>query len=157
MFRPALLTLAFVFIMNAPLPAAEPLTLMGTLQPWLYPKATMDGAEMSDAETIDVQGNRTRPSVRCKTIMKTPDGAEKVLEFYREKLKSQPDGKPVADDKLANWTGGRSVTYHEGEDDRSVKVYVILVNQENATTSLVISRGEDEDQTHIQWTHYQRI
>src|ERR1700734_2098028 len=56
-------------------------SLLQTLAKWQYPASTMlDGASMSDG------GNPTLQSVKCKSILTTPDPIDKVIAYYSEKL-----------------------------------------------------------------------
>ncbi|MEM8668125.1 MAG: hypothetical protein AAGG48_11455 [Planctomycetota bacterium] len=156
MHRPTTLLLLTVFVCSFShrCVADEPVTLMGKLSPWMYPKASMGGAQMSDAATIDGSGNRTVPSIACKTTMKTNDSVEKVIAFYKEKLGPAKD----ADSKeQAERKEGRSVLISDESDGRPFALHTILVNTASTSTTLIISRGASEKQTHIIWKHYARL
>jgi hypothetical protein len=136
-------------------PGAEPQSLMTSITEWQYPGSKIGKASLSDAATINADGQRTVPSVQYKTVLTTKDPMEKVVQYYDAKLK--PKEKP------ANGTGGpgtgsgRSVTLHDDSDSRPVAIHVIAINSENESTTLVISRAENEPETHIAWTRYVRL
>ena len=54
-------------------------------------------------------------------------------------------------------TDGKSVATQDDSEDRPVKIRVIVVNRANTSTTLVISRAREENETHISWLHYFRI
>ena len=110
---------------------------------------------MSDAATIDKQGKRTVPSTHCSTVFTTPDSVAKVVKHYRAKLAPK---NAQADDKksITLEPGGRSVTFLSDTQQRPLKVEMIFVNTSNTSTTLVISRGSDEAETHIAWSQYGR-
>lgn len=134
--------------------ADEPVTFMGTISQWMYPKSAMNGAEMSDAATVDSEGNRKVQSIVCKTTMTTDDPVEKVLTFYKTKL--APDKNADAKTK-AELKGGRSVLVSDDSAGRPFSLHTILVNSETTSTTLIISRADGEKQTHIVWKHYVRL
>jgi hypothetical protein len=81
----------------------------------------------------------------------------KVIEYYKTKLMpaagsktEKPEGKPAP-------ASGRSVTFHDDSEGRPLAIHVILVNTDKASTTLVISRGATESETHIVWTHYLKL
>lgn len=126
-------------------PEPERMTLMQTLSGWMYPDSKMPhGASMSDG------GNRKIQSVKLKAILTTPDPIEKVIEFYTKKLDAPAD--PKAKDADA-----KSVITQDVSKGRPLTLRVIVVNKEDTTTTLVISRAEGEKETHIAWTHYRRF
>lgn len=133
--------------------ADEPVTLMGTIVKWRYPDAEIGESEMSDAATIDADGSRTVPSTVMKTTMVTPASVDDVLEFYRGLLT-----RSAADEKKFGLgpTVGRSVVFSDESGGRPLKLHVILVNRENSSTTLVVTRGEGEELTHITWKQYLR-
>ncbi|WP_404304376.1 hypothetical protein [Neorhodopirellula lusitana] len=134
--------------------ADEPLTLMGILSPWTYPDSVTNGAQMSDAATVNSEGNRTVQSFVCKTTMTTDDPIEKVLAFYKAKL--TPDQFANAETK-AQLQAGRSVLVSDDSDGRPFSIHTILVNTEKTSTTLIISRADSEKKTHIVWKRYVRI
>jgi len=149
-----LLTVACTSIVFQPAIADEPVSLMGTIAQWNYPKSKMNGAEMSDAATIDSDGNRTVQSFVCKTTMTTDDSVEKVLAFYKTKL--APD--KTADDKTkADLKDGRSVLVSDDSEGRPFALHTILVNTSTTSTTLIVSRGSGETKTYIVWKHYVRL
>lgn len=114
----------------------------------------MNGAEMSDAATVDSEGNRKVQSIVCKTTMTTDDPVEKVLTFYKTKL--APDKNADAKTK-AELKGERSVLVSDDSAGRPFSLHTILVNSETTSTTLIISRADGEKQTHIVWKHYVRL
>lgn len=134
--------------------AEEPTTLMGMIAPWAYPKSTMSGAQMSDAATVDSEGNRTVQSIVCNTTMITDDSVEKVLAFYKTKLAPDKNADAKTKEKLK---GGRSVLVSDDSDGRPFSLHTILVNTATTSTTLIISRAKSEKQTHIVWKHYTRL
>ncbi len=160
MFKTSAMTFVIVvagLILSHSSNANEPETLFGRLAEWRYPDAEMrHGATMSDAATIDNSGKRTVPSIQCSTVLVTDDSIAKVLEFYKSKLAFKPgaDGDAVEDSREDT---GRSVTFHEDSTDRPITIHMIMVNTSRTSTTLVISRGATESETHIAWTQYSRL
>lgn len=135
-------------VMSVAASADEPVTLIGTIVNWRYPDAEIGKSEMSDAATTDADGKRTVPSSMLKTTMVTPDSVDQVLAFYRDLLKRNPknDGKLGLEPSV-----GRSVVFGDESEGRPFAFHTIVVNSANKSTTLIITRGEDEDQTHITW------
>jgi hypothetical protein len=133
--------------------ADEPVTLIGTIVKWRYPGAEIGKAEMSDAATIDADGNRTVPSTVLKTSMVTDDSIDKVLAFYRGLLTRNPtnDGKLEIGPNV-----GRSVVFSDESEGRPFAFHTIVVNSVNSSTTLIITRGKGEERTHITWKQYLR-
>ena len=138
----------------ASVPAGDGKTLMGMLGPWAYPGATwLDGAEMADG------GNPELPSVKCKTVLVTPDSFEQVTKYYAEKLGiDEKKGEAL---KATPGAGGKAVAVindsvlDEGVE-RPVKLQIITVNKPDSSTTLVISQAAEERETHIAWSHFQQ-
>ena len=134
--------------------ADEPLTLMGTILQWQYPQSKLSGSEMSDVPTVNADGKRTAASMVCKTNMTTDDSVEKVLAFYQKKLTPNPK----ADDKTkAEWKDGRAVLISDESAGRPFALHTILVTTKSTSTTLTVSRGSSETETHINWKHYVRF
>jgi hypothetical protein len=122
-------------------------TLLGTLAEWKYPDSKMpEGASMSDG------GNPALQSIKCQTILTTPDSIEKVIDFYSKKFGISPETGKVAQTGEA-----RSVLAQSDSKARPVTVQVITVHKADTSTTLVISRAESEKETHIAWLHYMRL
>lgn len=134
--------------------AAEQITLMGMIAKWQYPDSELHGAEMADGETVDASGNRTVQSIVCKTVMTTDASIEEVLEFYRMKLKPTP---AAAGGEPKGAATGQSVVFSDDSEGRPFAMHTVIVNTDNTSTAIVITRGKDESQTHIAWKHYRRI
>jgi hypothetical protein len=129
----------------------EPVTLIGTIVKWRYPDAEISNSEMSDAATTDASGKRTVPSTLLKTTMTTPDSVQKVIAFYEDLLKRDA----AKDSRLGiGTTVGRSVVFSDESEGRPFEFHLIVVNFENTATTLVITRGENEELTHISWKQY---
>jgi hypothetical protein len=151
----ALALAAVILTMESQGHTSEGLTLMGMIAEWQYPDSTINGATMSDGETANSEGERTRQSIKCKTVLTTADPVRKVIDYYETKLKPAPEAaQPNQREASAS---GRSVAFHDDSDGRPLAVHVIVVNTDKASTTLVISRGEKENETHIAWTHYLRL
>ena len=113
---------------------------------------------MSDAETVDENGDRTVQSIVCKSEMTTEDDIEKVIAFYKKKLQPQKDEDDTdAKAEEQKNKSGRSVIIHDDSKDRPFAMHVILVNTDQSSTTLIITRGEKESKTTIDWKHYLRL
>jgi hypothetical protein len=155
-------TLAFaslitVFATAAFCHAAEPLRLMPMIAEWQYPDSRINGASMSDAATVNRSGERTVPSILCKTVLTTKDPMAKVIEYYKTKLKQGTDSETAKPDDKSGIESGRSVMFHDDSEDRPLGIHIIIVNTDKSSTTVVISRAETESETHIAWTHYLRF
>lgn len=137
--------------------AAEPIRLMPTIAGWQYPGSEINGASMSDAATVNGSGERTVPSVLCKTVLTTKDPIAKVVEYYKTNLKQGTDSKTTKSDDKFGTESGLSVMFHDDSQGRPLEVHIIIVNTDKSSTTLVISRAETESETHIAWTHYLRF
>ena len=136
--------------MNA---AAAPVSLMGTIVRWQYPKASINHAKGSDAATIDAEGNRTVPSTVFEANMTTEASVAQVIQYYHELLTRNPKN----DEKVGiQPEKGRSVLFRDESKGRPFELHVILVNSETTSTTLIVSRGADEEQTQITWKQYSR-
>jgi hypothetical protein len=131
--------------------ADEPLTLIGTVVKWRYPDAEIAKSEMSDAATVDADGKRTAPSSVLKTTMSTGESVDKVLAFYRDLLTRTP----ANDSRLGIGPQvGRSVVFSDESEGRPFAFHTILVNSANTSTTLIITRDDDDDRTRITWKQY---
>lgn len=135
-------------------PAGDGPSLMGMLSQWAYPEATwIGGPRMSDGGNPDLQ------SVKCEVVLVTPDSFEDVVKYYAEKLAiGKKDAGVVKKDASAK-NAGRTVAViddcvFDENDARPVKVQVITVNERDSSTTLVISRANEERETHIVWSHF---
>jgi hypothetical protein len=130
-------------------PAARPpVTLLGTLAEWRYPDSEFHGAQMSDG------GNRQIQSINCQTVLTTADSVEDVVEFYSKKLGVSESGTGRGQQADAD---AKSVATQDDSDGRPVQVRVIVVNKDESSTTIVVSRADGEDETHIAVTHYLRL
>ncbi len=130
---------------------------MQSVAQWQYPGSKMKGgATMSDAATTNRLGERVLQSVQCKAVLTTKDPMSEVVAYYKSKpmpasSKTSKSGEEPAADS------GRSVTFHEDSEGRPVAIYVILINTDETSTTLVISRAATESETHIAWTQYRKL
>jgi hypothetical protein len=130
-------------------------SLLEMLAEWRYPESQpLEGVTLSDGATLR-GGVRTVSSSRCHTILTTPDSFEKVVEYYVKKLGITEPGQPDAIPGDAP-SGGQSVFSQDDSKRRPFLLRIISVNRDNSATTLVISRADGEQQTHIAWTHYLR-
>jgi hypothetical protein len=129
----------------------EPLTLLGMLGEWQYPDSKFHGAKMSDAAVKDIS------SVKCKAVLTTPDPVDKVLAHYRDKLKVDSEGNPLGSNAGKRVTSDRAVVIQDKSDGRKLKLTIIHVHEKRSSTMLAISRSQDENETHIVWTHFRQV
>lgn len=131
--------------------ADEPVPLIGTIVKWRYPEAEIGKSEMSDGATISADGQRTIQSSVLKATMATTDSVDQVLAFYRDLLTRNP----ANDERLGIGPSvGRSVVFSDDSEGRPFEFHSIVVNSANTSTTLVITRGQDEQQTCITWKQY---
>ena len=112
---------------------------------------------MEGTGTVGRSGERTLPSVLCKTVLTTKDPIAKVIEYYETKLKPEADPKTATPESKPGTDAGRSVMFQDDSQGRPLRIHIIIVNTEKSSTTLVISRAETESETHIAWTHYVRF
>jgi hypothetical protein len=148
---PLLFALLCVTVAPHTASADEPVKLIGTIVKWRYPDAEIGKSEMSDAATIDGDKKRTIPSSMLKTTMLTADSVDKVLAFYRDLLTREPTNDAILG---IGPNVGRSVVFTDESEGRPFAFHIIVVNSANKSTTLIITRGEDEDQTRITWKQY---
>lgn len=153
-FMLALSCVCLVSAEEAPPKNEKPVTLMGMLMEWHYPDAEFGGGQMSDAGVTGVV------SIKCKSVLTTPDPPDKVLAFYLKKLHVNTEGSNLDEKGPERVTTDRSVlvqTVSEGESP----LYVIAINgrvaDQSASTTLVISRAQGDDKTRIAWSNYRQL
>jgi hypothetical protein len=122
-------------------------TLMGILAEWTYPGFEFGGGKMSDG------GNRRLQSVNCQAILTTGDSVETVSKFYSQKFVSGPQDS----EKEIKGIDAKSVSTQDDSKGRPLQLRVIAINRDESSTTLVISRAEGEQKTHIAWSHYLRL
>ncbi|QDU86806.1 hypothetical protein Pla175_01590 [Pirellulimonas nuda] len=143
--------------------ADEPVSLLQTVSQWRYPDAKINGAKMADAATVNGAGDRTTPSIMCSTTMTTPDPVAKVLAFYHTLLTPAPEDEPAdaepedAEPAEADPQEGRSVLFSDESEGRPFAMHTILVNTATTSTTLIVTRGVDEEETRITWKRYVRF
>jgi hypothetical protein len=127
------------------------LSLLTMLGEWQYPDSKFQGAESSDAGISDIT------SIKSKAVLTTPDSAEKVVAFYRQKLKVDSAGKNLGEKDGERVTTKRSVSIQDDSNSRPLKLYIIAINEESSSTTLVVSRSEGEETTHITWSNFRHL
>lgn len=132
-------------------PSKNNVTLLSTLSEWQYPGSKFNGAESSDADVSDIS------SIKNKAMLTTPDSAEKVVAFYRQKLKVDSTGKNLGEKDGERITTKRSVSIQDNSDGRPLKLYIIAINETSSSTTLVVSRCEGEKTTHIAWSNFRQL
>jgi len=148
---PMSLALFCATVVSVTASADEPLELIGTVVKWRYPDAEIAKSEMSDAATVDADGKRTVPSSVLKTTLVTGDSVDKVLAFYRDLL----NRNPANDSRLGIGPQvGRSVIFSDESEGYPFAFHTIVVNSANTSTTLIITRGDDENYTRITWKQY---
>jgi hypothetical protein len=151
------LALVALFAVTAANQAKEPKTLLTQVGEWQYPGSKIQGgATAADAATVNRRGERTVPSSFSTTVLVTKDPMAKVVEYYKAKLKQPEDAAQEEEDDESPEKSGRSVMFHEDSEGRPVGIQIIVVNTSKTSTTLVISRGDQEAETHIAWSHYER-
>jgi hypothetical protein len=121
-------------------------TLLGTIAEWQYP-----GSKMPNGASIADGGNPTIQDLKCQTVLTTPDLFDKVVAFYFKKLGIAPDGAtPANGDAVA-------IINQDDSKGRPLSLQVISIQKAEMSTTLVISRGENEKETHIAWSQYMRF
>ena len=125
--------------------------LIGTLSEWQYPNSKFHGATSSDAAITDIC------SIKCKAALTTTDPVEKVVTFYRDKLRVDSDGNNLGATKGERVTSPRSVSIQDNSAGRPLKLFIIVVNEKRSSTTLVVSRAESEEETHIAWSHFRQL
>ncbi|EMI44411.1 hypothetical protein [Rhodopirellula sp. SWK7] len=151
-----LLSISAVSIPTASAESTEVPSLMTMILLWQYPDSTLGPASMSDAATMNADGQRTCQSITYQTTMVTEDSVEDVLKFFAMKLNPK-SGTDDSADTIPIEPTGRSVVVSDDSADRPFTMHTILVNTSQSSTTLIITRGNDEAQTHIAWKHYRRL
>lgn len=152
-FSRTIFTIACTLTLVAPCVAAEERSLLGMLAQWRYPDAAMNGAQMSDGATVDATGKRTTQSIVCNAEMTTGAPIDEVVEYYKTMLSPKPKG----DDALPADDTGRSIVFSDDSTGRPFAMHTVLVNSQDVSTTLLITRGKDEAETHIAWKQYRRL
>jgi hypothetical protein len=129
----------------------KPVLLIGMLSEWLYPGCKFHGAESSDAAVAGIA------SIKSKALLTTPDSAEKVIDFYRDKLKVDAAGRNLGEKAGERITTTRSVSIQENSDGRPLKLFIIAIDEAGSSTTLVVSRADGEASTHIAWSNYRKL
>ena len=151
LFTLILLALLCATCLSVKASARDSIVLVGTAAKWRYPDAELNQTSMSDASLFDAQEKRTRSASLLKTTFTTGDSVDKVLAFYRELLTRNPTN----DEKLEiGPQNGRSVVFNDESEGRPFAFHTIVVNTADTSTTLIITRHNDENLTHITWKHY---
>lgn len=108
---------------------SEPKTLLARVVEWQYPGSRVNGATMSDAGTVNAQGQKTTPSVHCKTVLTTSDPIGKVFDYYKSRLAQNTAPNTRQETTLASGqTSGSSVKFHSDSEGRPLAIHVIMIN-----------------------------
>jgi hypothetical protein len=92
-----------------------------------------------------------------KAILTTPDPVSEVAEFYTQKHpedRTSGSAGASADEKPAD---AEAVSVQDDSAGRPVAIRVIVINEAQTSTTLVISRAKGETETHIAWSHCLRV
>ena len=129
-------------------PAEKSVTLLGMLSEWQYPGSKFNGAEIGDAAVTGIVSDKS------KAILTTSDAADKVLDFYLKQLNVDSMGKNLGEKAAGRITTKRAISVQDNSVGRPLKLYIICVNETDSSTTLTISRAENEETTHIAWSKY---
>ena len=131
--------------------ADENISLMQSIEAWMYPDADFHGARMSDGGSPGIQ------SVKLQTVLTTPAPFDDVVKFYSSKAGVDPDS-PDGDGRVeASRAEPKSVAVQDDSKGRPVRVRVFAVHAGEVSTTIVLTRAEGETSTHIAWSQYRRI
>ncbi len=130
---------------------AKQITLMGMLSEWMYPGSEFKGAKTSDAAVTDIS------SIKSKALLTTTDSADEVMAFYRKKLNVDTEGDTLTEPEGDRVTTDRSVLIQDISGSSDSALFVICINREKASTTLVVSRSTGEDVTRIAWSDYRQL
>lgn len=130
-------------------PKEKSITLMGLLEPYLYPKAEFDGATMQDA------GIKGIGSIKAHAKLTTTDPAEKVIAHYFKQFNLNEDGKPKDVDPETK--PERTVHMVNDSKDRPLTLCIFVINGERRSDTLTITQVEGEQETHIQWMNFTKL
>jgi hypothetical protein len=128
----------------------EGVTFMKTLSEWAYPGTLDPGSRLTDGSMSD-GGNPKIQSIKFRAILTTSDPISKVIRFYSRNLEPSSKTVDVAD------LDAKSISSQDDSEGRPVAIRVFVVNRDDTSTTLVISRAEGEKETHIAWSHYLRL
>jgi len=141
----------------------ERMTFFGTVAQWQYPNSTLATNKagyfgmMGDASMRNTAGDITVTAVQVQAVWTTQDPMEKVIAYYETRLKPAAGSRNAKPDERAGTDSGTSVVSLDDSIGRPVATHIILVSTEKTSTTLVISRGATESETHVAWVHYQVI
>lgn len=148
---------ACLFVLCSPGPKPLELslqpTLLGMVAEWQYPDSKFENAQMSDGATVNQDGERVVGSISAKTLMKTDASVEEVLAFYRAKLTPEK----IHEMKQSMDQEGLSVVFSDDSMGRSFELHTIIVNTRKTSTTLVVSRADEDQTTQIAWKYYRRF
>ncbi len=121
------------------------------LNEWRYPDSKFNGAQSEDAAVSEIS------AIKSKAILTTSDSVEKVMDFYRKKLNVDAEGKNLDEKDGERLTTDRSVLFQDVSNTRPCRMYIIVINRAKSSTTLVVSRTDGEDLTHIAWSNYRQL
>jgi len=125
-------------------------SLMSMLGEWMYPESKFNGAETGDAAVSNIS------AIKSKAIFSTKDSVDKVMEFYRNKLNVDNDGKNLSEREGERITTDHSVLIQDVSGDRQSSLFVIAINGVNSSTTVVVNRADGDDITRIAWSNYRQ-
>ena len=124
---------------------------MGMLSEWIYPGSEVNGADTSDAAVTDIS------SIKSKALLTTTDSVDKVMDYYRKKLNVDAKGDNLTETDEDRVTTDRSVLIQDVSGSSDSSLFVICINREKSSTTLVVSRTAGEDVTRIAWSDYRQL
>ena len=124
---------------------------MGMLSEWIYPGSEFNGAETSDAAVTDIS------SIKSKALLTTTDSVDKVMDYYRKKLNVDAQGDNMTETDEDRVTTDRAVLIQDVSGNSDSALFVICINREKSSTTLVVSRTVGEDVTRIAWSDYRQL
>ena len=138
---------------NAGAPAEDRpvITLMGMLQPWMYPKAEFGGARTSDAGVTGIS------SIKSRALLSTDDSVDQVLDFYCKKLNVDREGRNLDEKDGDRITTDRAILVQNASGAEPSNLWLLTINRKKSSTTLVISRDEKEGKTRIAWSNYRQL
>ena len=96
-------------------------------------------------------------ALNAAAIPTTADPVEKVIAHNAEKLGILQDHGPQDARVESKSADPNVVSTQDDSRGRPVVIRVFVVNTEEASTTLVVSRAAGEAETHIAWSHYLRL
>ena len=115
------------------------------LTEWRYPEAKVVVSGGSGA------GGRAATS---SAIMRTKDAYADVVKFYEKKLGESLGRSGTITVAKGDIPTGNATFLQEDLADRPMKVRIFVQHRPSSSLSVVISRADGEQETHIAWTYF---